>query len=599
MVASVLLTAVLSTAQVPPGATNSLQTKPANEAASERSRREIRFQIDRTRHVVAVNQVGYQTAWPKRFTAPLSSDRATFIVRNAAGGRALFTGTIRNNVGDFSAFKPPDEPNEYVIEVTGGDLKPGKSDPFAVRADLWREQFWQPAVDFMIDCRSVIGTHPSAYGGTPWRDGTYYDFAVPSLILMQLADSKRIECMPRQIDWAADRARIMSSAFRFDTNNPHADGVLKAVRDYYTTLEAPRPDAADTVKLMHWGLGYYLMKPVNCDPSGDPEPWKIHGQMVTHFAHFVWAWPQLKLDRWLPQSFHDRCLNFTLENWESSGLFGVSRFWNANSYLKDADLTGSNPTGGYLHPYKGRHPPGDSIVPNLMMHEVAKQKGLPGAQRFFESARTQTEWLMANLDWNDPRTTKGQRMSEFQTVTSLVWFLRNYPGQSPRGLREFIESWSRVAVARSGNLWDFRRYDLEQHWTIPKLNEPGNLAGFPAAALAASWVVKDAKLKQRLRELAASQWDNLFGRNPIMAAAPSHPEKGFPLVERGWPVKFRENVCARIELCRGALCASPGSEMYPFNPEGDFRHAEGWVNFNAAWNVGLAYAAWDANQQNP
>jgi hypothetical protein len=27
----------------------------------------------------------------------------------------------------------------------------------------------------MIDCRSVLGKHPSAYGGSPWRDGTYYD----------------------------------------------------------------------------------------------------------------------------------------------------------------------------------------------------------------------------------------------------------------------------------------------------------------------------------------------------------------------------------------------------------------------------------------
>ena len=34
-----------------------------------------------------------------------------------------------------------------------------------------------------------------------------------------------------------------------------------------------------------------------------------------------------------------------------------------------------------------------------------------------------------------------------------------------------------------------RRFDLGEHWALPGANEPGNLAGFPACALAASWVV--------------------------------------------------------------------------------------------------------------
>jgi hypothetical protein len=33
--------------------------------------------------------------------------------------------------------------------------------------------------------------------------------------------------------------------------------------------------------------------------------------------------------------------------------------------------------------------------------------------------------------------------------------------------------------------------------------------------------------------------------------------------------------------------------MYPFNPTAEFRHPEGWVNYNAAWNVALAYVRWD------
>ena len=74
-----------------------------------------------------------------------------------------------------------------------------------------------------------------------------------------------------------------------------------------------------------------------------------------------------------------------------------------------------------------------------------------------------------------------------------------------------------------------------------------------------------------------------------MAAAPDHEEKGFPEVERGWPVSHQENICARLELCRGSLSSAPGTEMFPFNPEGTYRHPEGWVNYGANWCISLAY----------
>ena len=443
----------------------------------------------------------------------------------------------------------------------------------------------------MIDSRSVVGTHPSAYGGCAWRDGTYYDFVVPSLVLMYLADPARIQAMPVQMSWAKDKARVLSPGFVFDAKNPHSEGVMDTVKRYYTELDPPKDGAPDVVQMIHWGLGYHLLNPATKDPSGDPLPRQIHGETVEQFAYLLYAWPQLKT--WLPQSFHDRAREFAFQQWERSRLFEIDPMWDSRTYLAVADLTGPNPTGGYLHPYKGRHAPGHAIQPNLLMYEVAKREGDARAGRFLEAAQRQAQWIIDRLDWNDPRTTKGQRMSEFKTITGLVWFLQKHPAQAPAGLKAKIADWARVMLERSANMWDFRRFDLDAHWTIPKLNEPGNLAGFPAVALAASWVVDDAAVKQRLRELAIAQLDNLFGRNPQLAAAANHPEKGFPLVERGWPHKFPENVCARLETTRGSLSASPGSEKYPFNPEGEFRHPEGWVNFNAAWNVSLAYLSWD------
>lgn len=542
------------------------------------------------RHLIAVNQVGYATAFPKRFTAPLSADGSRFEIRKMGADQALYRGIIRGHIGDFSTFHPDDGASEYEILVRGGALEPGRSDPFSIRRRLYEEAFWQGAVDFMSDSRSVVGTHPSAYGGCPWRDGTYYDFIVPSLVELYLANPDRVQAMPVQLNWKKDGARVLSPDFKFDARNPHPEGVLEAARRYYKELEPPGANTPDLVQLIHWGLGYYLMNPATRDPSADPLPKQIHSQTVEQFAFFLAAWPQFK--QWLPGSFYERCRDFTFEHWEKSGLFEVDPLWSAKTYMSEQQIPGGDPSGGLLHPFKGRHAPGHSIQPNLLMYEVARREGRTDADRFLKAAQTQARWIIDQLDWNDPRTTKGQRMSEQKTITGLVWFLQNYPEQAPTGLRPKIVEWARVAIERSQNLWDFRRYDLNQNWSIPELNETGNLVGFTAAALAASWVVEDDAMKLRLQEIAIAQMDNVFGRNPKLAAATEHPEQGFPLVERGWPLKFPNNVCARLETTRGCLAASPGTEMYPFNPNGKYRHAEGWVNFNAAWNVALAYLRW-------
>ncbi|MEO7598529.1 MAG: hypothetical protein ABIV50_06325, partial [Opitutus sp.] len=235
--------------------------------------------------------------------------------------------------------------------------------------------------------------------------------------------------------------------------------------------------------------------------------------------------------------------------------------------------------------------------PNLMMYELALSEKRADAARFLEAAQTQTQWVIDKLDWSDPRTTKGHRMSEFRTMIGLVWFQQHHPELAPAGLREKITAWARIAVKRSDNLWDFRRYDLENHWSLPGLNEPGNLLGFTATGLAASWVVEDPALRARLREIAFAQTDAVFGRNPLGFAGVSFPAQGFPLVERGWPIHHKYDVCARLETTRGSISASCSTEFYPYNPNGNFRHPEGWVNYNATWNVALAYAEFDRQKK--
>ncbi len=552
------------------------------------------------RPVIALNQVGFLTAQPKRFTAPLTPDGTAFHIRRADRGGVLFKGTVTSGIGDFSAFRPADSADTYVAELAGLDRigAPISSDPFLITTNLWQEQYWQVATDFMVDCRSVTGTHPSAFGGGAWRDSTYYAFEGPSLLLLLAADPARVAAQPRQIDWAADRARVLAPDFPYDAKTPESDGALEATRRYYTEFAPPAADAPDLVKLIHWAYGYILQRPASKDPSGDPAPKKIHSQHVEQFAYLLHHWPLV--EKWLPAEFRVRCLEFAFAQWESSGLLAIDPRWDPATYEEAPAAEAHTFAAGYLHPSKGRHAPGHSIAPNLMLYRAALAERRADAPRYLAAAQAQAKWLVEKLDWNDPRTTKGHRMSEFRTMIGLVYFLQHHPEAAPAGLREKIAAWARVAITRSENFWDFRRFDLETHWTIPRINEPGNLLGFTAAALAASWVIDDPALRARLREVGFAQTDAFFGRNPIRAVGVSHPKKSFPEVERAWPIFYKPDTCARLEAVRGSISTNCPTEFYPYNPNSTaYRHPEGWVNFNATWNVALAYAHLDQTGRRP
>ncbi len=587
-----------------------LGLQDVGEAAVQTEDYGIRF----SQHQIGVNQIGYFTGRPKRFTAPLSADGTEFKLREQGDSEIVYMGFIEGGIGDFSSFQPVDSAARYVIELSGGELTSNTSDPFLIRANLDQEQYWQAATDFLNDVRSVVGTHPSAYGGCGFRDGTYYDAIVPSLVLFYLSDPEFINSMPRQIDWQAEKARVTAPDFVYIRDGA-GPGVMDAARGYYQ-LEPPKANAPDVVKILHWGAGYILMKPNGRDPSAsfDDDNSLIEPQTVEQIAYVLWAWPELK--QWLPQSFYDRCLEFCLKFWKPEGgprghytqggsankrgasALAVSPWWNPETYMTTESFDQNIHNPGHMHPFKGRHAPGHSIVPNLLMHEVAKREGLADADMYLNAAVKQADWIIKHLDWNDPRTTKGHRLSEHRTIPNLVWLLQKYPQQAPEGLQAKITEWARVAVSRSHNLWDFRKYSDEM-WTIPGMNEVGNSLSLPAIALSASWVVEDPALKQELERIAFASVDHLFGRNPMLHASTPHPKQGFPEIERGWPKLYKLDTCARLETVRGNLATLPGSEMYPFQPGKKFRHLEGWSNYGASWCISLSYLQFDAAQTTP
>jgi len=520
------------------------------------------------KHWVCVNQVAYNIGEPKGFTVPTAKTDLPFVIKEKGSGKVVYKGKLKDKKGYFTDFNPKKpEGKEYVIYVEGDGLEAAESYPFKIGKHALQEAAYIPAVEFFDDARSMVGSHPSAYGGTAWRDGTYYTYEVPAMVLFYLSNPKVFDEMPVTLNWEKEKELVLSPEFK-PTKEPNDKDALATVKAYYTELPKPKAEnMPDIIQCIRFGIGWNLIGPISADPSGDALGAQLHGQTIEQFAYFLYGYPAYK--KYFNDEFYKMVLDSTLVWWEKSGLFEVI------TTIGDA---------------KGRHCPGHSIMPNLLMYEVAKREGLKNAGKFMEAAQNQTKWIIENADWNNPSFSKGQRISEHKLITGLAHFMLNYPDKAPKGLKEKIDEWAKVVVSLSDNMWDFRRFDLGQNWTLPGYNEAGNVIAFPACALSVALVLEDGKLKDRLVELAFSHFDNFNGRNPQNAHCANHPHLGFEGIDVGWPHGDpRRDVCARLELVRGSLSSLPGSEMYPFNPNGRPRHGEGWTTYNAAWDLSIAY----------
>lgn len=525
-------------------------------------------------HRVCVNQTGYSTQAPKRFTVPTAPEGSVdFYITAGSANVPLYKGKTHLGVGDFTGFRPTDPKQTYVIHVKGGRLPEGTSYPFRIAPFLIEKEGLEPSVWFMNDCRSITGVHHSAYGGCPWRDGTYYSYEVPSLIWMYLSNPAAYNAMPATVSYDSLKTMVMNPDFKL-VKALADETALASARKYFTMVDKPlSKQIPDVLMNVHWGVGYYLMNPETKDPSGDSLPRQLHPQTLAQFAFFLYAYPYV--DKWLSRELYQQALKFSRDNWEKVGLLDVQREVGTS---------------------KGRHAPGFSVLPNLLMYEVAKREQWPGAAAYLQAANKQVAWIIDSLNFEDPLVTKGQRMSEHMLMSGMAVYLLRYKDQAPAGLQAKIEQWADIVIRRSDNAWDFRKYDGDTTWTVPEYNEVGNVAGFPASALLAAVIVKDPAKKQRLEQIAYAHFDNLYGRNPLNAHAAHHPEKGFKGISKGYPRGYLLDVCARLELCRGALSCLPGTEMYLSNSLEKDRHLEGWIAHNTAWNMSLAVLSWYDNR---
>ncbi|MCX6309122.1 MAG: hypothetical protein NTY32_09955 [Bacteroidia bacterium] len=419
---------------------------------------------------IYINQSGYNLGKPKRFTAPLCSDGTEFRIFESGQNKTLFSGKITNNIGDFSGFDPESN-KDFVIQADTF-----KSFPFRI-GQWWMERVtYQNAMDFMIDSRHYVGNYTKkCIGSYSWRDDTHFGWELHTLVPQFLSNPEAYLRMPKQVKYQAPTDTTLWGALKpYDESAP------------------------DLVKLIHWGADVIVTQKLT------------HENLKAQLAYFLYAWPYIK--QWLPQQNYDAVKEFTLKTWQLDTIDKKYAYDESAGHNLLALKTKMGSTKGSL-------PPGTSIIPNLMMYEVAKRDRMTDAEVYFKAAYNQVEWMVQNLDWNDPMATKGQRMSEFITMTSLAYMLKQYPDRAPKGLKEKINAWADVMIRRSDNMWDFRKLDDKNAWcptgnTPQQWNEVGNIVGFPAAVLSMIEFIDTKPKAERLLQIAFAQMDNSFGRNP-------------------------------------------------------------------------------------
>jgi hypothetical protein len=505
---------------------------------------------------VLVNQSGYNTAESKRFTAPLAADGTPFSVVTEPGASVVFSGTVNAGVGDFTTFQPVATGNFRVLLGTPANEQ--SSHVFGI-GPFWIERVsYRRMVQFFIDSRSGFGdatkwdvTTGKYSSGIAWRDSHQFSFELRTLI-----------------QWYA--------------SNPDAFGIDRMpIEGSYNGLRNNLPaDTPEIVRLIHWGVDLYLRGQLN------------HTLIKEELAYFLYYYPLFQ--QWIPVSLYNEARDYLFPRWSNT----ARDRWNWY------DITH---TGNLLQTYtvmggtKGSFPPGHSIVPNLLMHAVALREGRADAATYLTAARNQVQWIVNNKLATDPLMTKGQRMSEHILVPALVEFMMRDPSTPVTGVDAWLTNWTDTVIARSANYWDFRKYS-DTIWTPenvpgghPWWNEPGNIAGFPASALAAATRIQDPSKVNRLRQIAVSQLDQVFGRNPYnrhFSFRGAQAGYGFEGVETGW---FSQHIggLGVLENVRGVLDSSAKHLSFPYNPNEPPGYVEGWVAFNSAWNAAMTWAARD------
>lgn len=515
---------------------------------------------------IFVNQIGYDNGTSMRATIP-NADGKEFKVVNRATGEAAYTGTVVGGIADFTGLTADTDTTFY---ITCADKQ--QSYDFEIGTNLIQRRSMKQALAFMVQTRSdanVKGDNSIA-----WRDSHQFSFELNGLVLQYMANPSVYDNMPHSIVGlgSCDYADLQTQ------NEPDIVWLIKfAARRYYD-----------------WG----------CTQGK-----KLHMLTKEQLAYYLYLAPELIARGWEKEEFYQNVRDYTISVWgkdEQPTNYQTQWYWVDGT---NHDLYSVQKVFGGL---KGSQPMGHSIVPNLMMYEVAKRDGLGDAvaEKFLKAAVDNCAYTVSNTDGNDicdPYFCKGQRMSEYVTIPALDYFVEMCPGGETlkAQVKDKIAQWATVNIARGNSLWDIRKAvclaDLssytfhtsgntidQEYWTgaayaladgqnpstTPK-NEPGNQAGLQAAMYAAARVLKDdAETTNRLHALGVAAIDDLFGRNPTGTSAFYDVARDFVGGDAGWYKQYSGGA-GRLEGCTAVIDANAPEFCYRnggYNPSKDYQN---------------------------
>lgn len=494
---------------------------------------------------IFINQSGYDIGRSKRATVTNAKNGTTFYIKNTSD-EIVYTGIIEFQIADFTEFNVI---GEYYLNV--GSIN---SYNFKIDNNYIATISQRPALDFM--CQSRQDTFKvGANTGYAWRDSHQFSFELHSLCMQYLSNPSYYNSLEYTIP-SIDTCEYTELQTQ---NEPDIVWLIKfAVTRYYN---------------------WYTVE--SCKP---------HALIKCQLPYFLYIYPYIS--SYVTEEFYTQIRDFTLEVW---GYSWANKYWYEVNGGLDNNLYH---TQSKIGTNKGQLPPGYAIVPNLLMYKIAVRDGLSTdiQNKFYNAFYNNCKWLVDSVDLDNPLNTKGQRMSEYITMTGLTYVYEMYPELCPQHTLEKIERVADVIISRSNNMWDFRQYATKGDitgcqttlWTVGTMNEVGNVAGLPAICFAIARVISDENKKKRLKEIAMAHIDAVFGRNPFGRHYGYDATTEIEGVDLGWFEKHLSGYGALSE-CTGRLDASPKERSYPFDPDSDYGYTEGWVAFNSAWNMTLAY----------
>ena len=399
--------------------------------------------------------------------------------------------------------------------------------------------------------------------GYAWRDSHQFSFELNSLVMMYMANPSYYESLPRDI-YKVDECEY--EELRTQTE-PNIIWLIKfGVMRYYK-----------------WATEKNI---------------KLHALIKGQLAYFLYLYPHIK--QYISEEFYTTIRDFTIQQWSvetcNKTWYDETQYYLSGSSINHNLFTTQNVVGNV----KGCVPAGYAIVPNAMMYEVLKRDGLEGYQNYLNSAKNNFEFLLS-LDLTDSKYTKGQRMNEYIVIHSLTYFYEMYKDLCPVNTYNIILNLAKVFISRSNNIWDYRMYrqigdltnssdDLyvNEQTNGGLCNQPGNVAGFLDVCYMLARIIDDKQICNKLKQIGISHIDHCYGRNPLGRHFCYTDTSEFDGAKLGWVVRYSDGL-GNLGYCTGVLDGSPKNENYTYNPEGDTGYTEGWVAFNTAWNMSLAY----------